>query len=493
VTTGLSQSASGTQVLVVVDALGPTGEYRTRTREVITDTSGVAVAELSIVPGLYVTRSLAAQRKVRPLPVGHREALLAKAADIFTNSVIGGLTFDQYVDLASRVSGLPISVTRAGAGGVADAARTAFDTVRAAQPAGAVFDRRHPRIRTGCAVWARRGEVFAVHASGNTPGIHGLWLPALALGYRVAIRPSRREPFTAHRLIFALRQAGFRHEDVVYLPTDYAGADEIIRTADLAMVYGGQDVVDKYAADPTVYPNGPGRSKILITAEQDWREYLGVIVDSITGMGGMACVNATAVLFEGDPTPLAKATGERLLPIPALYGSDEQAILPTLPIADAQAQATYLAAKATATTPVLGADQVVADLGDGCAALRPAVHLLTTPDTDKLNTELRFPCVWISPWSRADGLEPLRHSLVLNAITSDEDLLDDLVHEPTVTNVYSGHHPTYEMTPEIPHDGFLADFLMRNKGVIGDHEPPLKALRTLQDRHRTTQTDPLRC
>jgi hypothetical protein len=126
VVTGLSQSASGTQGLVVVDALGPTGEYRTRTREVITDTSGVAVAELSIVPGLYATRSLAAQRKVRPLAVGHREALLAKAADIFTNSVMGGLTFDQYVDLASRVSGLPISVTGAGAGGVADAARTAF-------------------------------------------------------------------------------------------------------------------------------------------------------------------------------------------------------------------------------------------------------------------------------------------------------------------------------------------------------------------------------
>jgi len=40
-----------------------------------------------------------------------------------------------------------------------------------------------------------------------------------------------------------------------------------------------------------------------------------------------------------------------------------------------------------------------------------------------------------------------------------------LVDEPTVTNVYSGHHPTYEMTPEIPHDGYLADFLMRNKGL----------------------------
>jgi hypothetical protein len=46
--------------------------------------------------------------------------------------------------------------------------------------------------------------------------------------------------------------------------------------------------------------------------------------------------------------------------------------------------------------------------------------------------------------------------------------LDDLVNEPTVTTVYSGHHPTYEWTAPDPHDGFLADFLMGNKGFIRD-------------------------
>ncbi|HEY2504356.1 MAG TPA: aldehyde dehydrogenase family protein, partial [Mycobacterium sp.] len=286
----LTQSRSRTQDPVVLDALGPGGAYRTRTRDVITDTAGVAVAELSMVPALYVSRTISAQRELRPLPVKQREAALRKAATIFVDSVITGLGFDHYVELASRVSGLPISVARAQIRGVADALTTAFDSVWPARPFGAAFDWREERTLFGGAVWARRGEVFAVHASGNAPGIHGLWPQALALGYRVAVRPSRREPLTAHRLIHALRQAGFRPEDVVYLPTDYAGADEIIRAADLAMVYGGQDVVDKYANDPTVFPNGPGRSKILITAEQDWRDYLDVIVDSISNQGGMACV-----------------------------------------------------------------------------------------------------------------------------------------------------------------------------------------------------------
>jgi acyl-CoA reductase-like NAD-dependent aldehyde dehydrogenase len=466
------QRAPVTTDLVRIDALGAGGEYRTRNREVITSTAGAAVAELSIVPPLYVSRTIGAQRKAGPLPVGQREDALAGAAEAFTTAVIGGLDFEEYVRLASGISGLPIAVARAGARAVADSVASAFAAVRPARPAGAALDWREERVRRGGAVWARRGEVFAVHAAGNGPGVHALWPQALALGYRVAVRPSRREPLTAHRLVNALRQAGFRPEDAVYLPTDHGGADEIIRSADLALVYGGQDVVDKYADDPAVVVNGPGRTKILITADRDWRDHVDLVVDSIANLGGMACVNATAVLYEGDPAPLAHLIAERLAAIRALPSEDERAILPTQPLDKARALAAYLAAKAAGTTPLLGADQVVAPIGDGCAALRPAVHLMEEPGcgllTDKLNTELPFPCVWVSPWSRAAGIEPLRHSLVVTAITGDERLVDELLAEPTVANVYWGQHPTFFAAPEVPHDGFLADLLMRNKGFIGD-------------------------
>jgi hypothetical protein len=47
----------------------------------------------------------------------------------------------------------------------------------------------------------------------------------------------------------------------------------------------------------------------------------------------------------------------------------------------------------------------------------------------------------VTPWSRANPIAPLRNSLVLNVITF--------------------------WAPHIPHEGFLADFLMRNKGFIG--------------------------
>jgi acyl-CoA reductase-like NAD-dependent aldehyde dehydrogenase len=453
--------------LPYIDALGAGDDYRTRNREVITTPAGVAVAELSIVPPLYVSRAIGAQRRARPLPLAQREAALADAAEVFSTAEIGGLDFEGYVGLASRMSGLPIAVTRAGARGVAAAVGAAFDAVRPARPTGSGFDWREEPARGGGAVWARRGDVFAVHAAGNGPGVHGLWPQALALGYRVALRPSRREPLTGHRLVNALRQAGFRPEDAVYLPTDHGGADEIIRSADLALVYGGQDVVDKYAADPAVIVNGPGRAKILITADRDWRDHLDLVVDSIANLGGMACVNATAVLYEGDPAPLAAAIAERLATIEALPTEDERAILPTQPVDKARALADYLAATAAGTTPLLGAEQVVAELGDGRAALRPAVHLMTQPDVAKLNVELPFPCVWVAPWPRAAGMDPLRHSLVVTAITGDQNLIDDLLAEPTVANVYLGR-PTFYAAPEIPHDGYLADALMRNKGFIGD-------------------------
>ena len=457
---------SDATALIAVDALGPDGEYRTRKREPIAATDGVAIAELSLVPPLYVSRAINAQRGVRPLPAHEREAALTKAADVFANGVIGGLDFDAYTVAASRISGVPISVTRAGARAVANGVASAFAAVQPARPSGAVLDWRDGRA--GGAVWARRGDVFAVLASGNGPGVHGLWPQALALGYRVAVRPSRREPLTAHRLIQALRQGGFRPHDAVYLPTDHRGADEIIRSADLAMVYGGQEVVDKYAGDPTVFVNGPGRAKILITADHDWRDYIDVITDSIADLGGVACVNTTAVLYEGDPAPLAEAIADRLSTIEARPTADERAILPTQNLDAATALASHLAGVAAGSTALLGADQVVAELGDGYAALRPAVHLLAAPDVAKLNVELPFPCVWVSPWSPADGLEPLRHSLVISALTDDDDLIDDLLAEPTIANVYGGQQPTHYTAPEIPHDGFLADFLMRNKGFIRD-------------------------
>ncbi len=467
--TGTPVTSGAPTDLPRIDVLGPEGSYRTRNRDILRDTAGVAVAEMSIAPRLFVTRSVRALHRTRPLPLEQRRAAMAAAADAFHYGSIAGLDFEAYVELTCRLAGLPKTVARSGCSSVAEALRTAIDGVAPARPTGAVIDWRDAPRRGG-AVWARRGEVLAVHAPGNAPGVHGLWPQALLLGYRVAVRPSRREPLTAHRVVEALRIGGFRPQDAVFLPTDYPGADELVRAADLALVYGGQDVVDRYAGAPAVFANGPGRSKVLLTAEQPWSEAVDTVVDSVAGLGGMACVNASAVLCEGDPAPFTRAVAERLAAIPALPHTDECAALPTAPVDTAHILARYLARRAAGTVALLGADQVVADLGDGRAVLRPVVHLLTCPDVSILNIELPFPCVWIAPWSRDDGIAPLRNSLVLTAITDDDDLVDELVAEPSIGTVYRGRIATHHSAAEIPHEGYLADFLMRSKGFA--HEIP---------------------
>ncbi|WP_447035474.1 aldehyde dehydrogenase family protein [Streptomyces sp. DSM 118878] len=452
---------------VHLDALGPRGPYRTRVPNAVTDVSGAEVARLSLVPPVYVDRALSALRKAGPVPTADVDALLGAAGEEFVTGTVGGLGVREYEHLVSRVSGTPSQVVRAATRGTARFVALARHSAEQGRPRGTVSERRDPVLGAGHAVWARRGEVFAVHASGNHPGLHRLWLEALALGYRVAVRPSRREPFTPHRLVAALHQVGVRQDQLVLLPTDHRTADTLIRGADRTVVYGGDEVVARYAGDPRVLPQGPGRSKILVTADTDWREHLDTIVGSVADEGGTACVNATAVYVEGDPAPLAEALAERLSRLPGLPPQDARAVLPVCPLDRARALAAHLASVAAGTRPWLGADDVVDDLGDGSAALRPAVHQVGAAGAAQLRVELPFPNVWVAPWTRADGTTALRDTLVLSALTRDRALIDALLAEPTIANVYVGDTPTHWMAPGVPHDGYLSDFLMRGKALAG--------------------------
>lgn len=451
---------------VRLDALGPHGAYATHRTQTVTCVSGTPVAEMGLVPALFVSRTMKALRQATPMPRERRLEAIAEAGRAFAEDTVAGLSVDDYKWAVSRVSGLPRGIVEA----TVEATRTTAANLRhyldQARPTGAVIDWRDPATRRGSAVWTRRGEVFAVHAPGNTPSIHNLWLSALALGYRIAVRPSSREPFSPHRMVSALREAGFGTDQVTLLPTDHQVADSVVQGADLALAYGGDEVVRKYAAMTTLLPQGPGRSKFLLTGGADWRPYLESIVSSISGHGGTACVNTTAVFVEGDPAPVAEAIAERLAELPSLPPEHPEAVLPAQPVDRARMLEKFLMGRAEGAKPWLGGEGIADDLGDGSAVLRPAVHQVDRPDAAQVRVELPFPCVWVAPWSPAAGLAPLRDTLVLTAVTNDEDLLDRLLDEPSIANLYIGDHPTHWMAPGLPHDDFLESFLMRTKAVI---------------------------
>lgn len=450
--------------MIDIDALGPGGRYRTRKRVAVSDVSSLPVGELSVVPPLYVGRSMAALRAAWAPPAANRAVMLARAGQAFATAAVGGLTPQEYQCATSRISGLPVTLVRAASQRLARAARDAYQAAADGLPAGAVPDWRDPRsVGTGSAVWARRGDVLSVHAAGNHPGAHALWLQAVALGFKVAVRPSAREPLTPHRLVTALLDAGFGN--VALLPTDHSGADQVIRQADLSVVYGSDDVIRKYAGSPTVLAQGPGRSKVLLARDCDWSAHLDAVVDSIAREAGATCLNTTAVFVEGDPAPVAEAIAERLSALPSLPPQDEKAVLPTVPTGVAASLERYLADR-RGDARALGGQGIAEDLGDGSAVLRPAVLLLDRAGAPQARTELPFPCAWVAPWTPDDGIAPLRDSLIVTAFTCDEALIDQLVSEPTVASVHVGAPPADPPGRALPHDGYLSDFLMRVKSVV---------------------------
>jgi hypothetical protein len=65
----------------------------------------------------------------------------------------------------------------------------------------------------------------------------------------------------------------------------------------------------------------------------------------------------------------------------------------------------------------------------------------------------------------ADGLAPLRGTLVLTAITGDEALIDELVSEPGIAKAHIGDYATCWHDLGLRRDGYLGEFLMRSKTV----------------------------
>jgi hypothetical protein len=97
---------------IMVDALGPTGAYRARHRQPISDVAGNPVAELTLAPSLFVTRAMSALRKAPTLGLEQRLTALAQAGERFTSATINGLSPTDYQYMVSRL-GTPVATVRA--------------------------------------------------------------------------------------------------------------------------------------------------------------------------------------------------------------------------------------------------------------------------------------------------------------------------------------------------------------------------------------------
>jgi len=197
-------------------------------------------------------------------------AACRKAADLFRNATLplsdAKQSFDDYVVQLSATTGLPQTLCRANADKIYKVMNE-MDVVIAGLTRGldpVVLDRGHGTQDGRRVSFFRAARVFGAVLPGNSPGVHSLWIPAVALKTPLALKPGGEEPWTPYRVIESLCAAGLPREAFGLYPTDHAGAAELLRAVDRAMLFGDAATTRPWAGDPRVQIHGPGYSKVIL-------------------------------------------------------------------------------------------------------------------------------------------------------------------------------------------------------------------------------------
>lgn len=441
--------------LQTLAALGPDSDYRSRKTRSVVAAGGRPVAEMAIVPRLVANDWVHQMREGDDITLASLHDAMSKAADIFEFDAIDDLMLREHEEHLSHVTGLPLAVIIECDQLICTSLRDPSVAIRMAQPHGcdlAPLEGAGPR-------WCRRGEVFAVNAAGNSPGVHATWLEALALGYRVVVRPSGRDPLTPIRLISALRRAGVPPHYAVLAPCDYETGAAVIENSDLSLVYGGQDVVDRYRNRPDVITRGPGRSKLLAAGPYEDTRAVELAAGGAIYHAGTACTATTGVAVEGDSMCFADEIAAVLSETPALPSQDVQAQLPSMAMDMAESLVDEVSQRADSRSIRLQPRVVPIDATT--AVLTPAVLSLDSVHDPRLGHELPFPCLWVAPYERG-SLDALAPALALT-VCGDDAVAEHALRLPGVSNVYVDR-PTSWTHPSLPHEGYLSHFLMETKG-----------------------------
>ena len=447
--------------------------------------TGQPVIRVSQANSGLVTREFmhtaAARKALTAIPTLERVEMIKRAGEIFLKDTlpigIAGQTQtpEDYVRQLSSTSGLPHSLIRMNLTRLA-AVFGQIDIILRGLTRGldlTVLDRGYGQqggapVSFGCVT-----DNLAVILPSNSPAVNALWIPSLALGVPVILKPGREEPWTPWRIIEAMVKAGFPRQAFSFIPTSHDGSAVMIRKAGRVMMFGDDATVAQYATDPRVEVHGSGRSKILIGEDQieNWRDFLPVLVESVSANSGRSCINASAILVPKYGKDIAEAMAAELKDMVPKAADDETARLsgfanPAMP--------DYIDSTITEGLETPGAVDVSAALRagtprsvsrDGMNYLLPT--LVTCPDFAHplANREFLFPFASITEVPQADMLDQIGPSLVVTAITEDKTWIEDLLICPHIDRLNVGPTPTNRIQWDQPHEGNLFEFLYRRRSI----------------------------
>jgi acyl-CoA reductase-like NAD-dependent aldehyde dehydrogenase len=406
-------------------------------------------------------------------------AICERAAGIFVHDALplgdASQGPDDYVRQTSATTGLPHVMVRrnmekvrgvlAGMRGVLAGLTRGLDL--------AVLDTGRGSAGAHALGYVPRGATLGVVLPSNSPGVHALWPPAVALKTALVLKPGSAEPWTPWRVVQALVRAGAPPEAFGYYPSEHAGGAEVLRHSGRGMVFGDVAATRRYLSDPRVEVHGPGYSKVMLgpDAAPEWRRHLDVIATSIAENSGRSCINASAVWTTAHADALADALAERLARIEPRDPEDEQAEI--APFADPRV-AERLSAIVDEGLAAGGAEDVSARHRRGPRLVRRdgMTYLLPTivrcgPDHPLANRELLFPFASVVEAPVEDMPARFGPTLALTAITADPALLQRVLRAPHVQRLNLGALPTCRVAWDQPHEGNLFEHLWARRAVLG--------------------------
>jgi acyl-CoA reductase-like NAD-dependent aldehyde dehydrogenase len=315
--------------------------------------------------------------------------------------------------------------------------------------------------------WFRQGRIFGAVLPSNSPGVHSLWMPAIALKAPIVLKPGREEPWTPYRIIEALCAAGVPREAFGFYPTDHAGAAVLLQRVDRAMLFGDAATTRAWARDPRVELHGPGYSKIILgdDAAGQWEQYVDLMVSSIAANGGRSCINASAIWTPKNADKIADALAKKLANIKALPADDPAAQVAAFNNPQTaqriNAMIDGLLPGATDVTQQRRGSSRLVQSGR-CAYLLPTV-IRCARDHALANREFLFPFASVVECPTSEIPSAIGPTLVATAITSDEKFIRALMATPEIDRLNIGPIPTWQLSWDQPHEGNLFEHLYRQR------------------------------
>jgi hypothetical protein len=232
------------------------------------------------------------------------------------------------------------------------------------------------------------------------------------------------------------------------------------------MIFGDVGSTGGWANDPRIEVHGPGYSKVIIGDDciDRWEEYLDVLVRSIADNGGRSCINASGIWVTRHAEEISHALAERLTRITPRAADDPEAQLAPFVDPNVAIRISGLIDQGLAepgarevTAEIRGGERV-ADF-QGSKYLLPTVLLCENVEHKLANREFMFPFTSVVKVAPDQIPNALGQTLVVTAITEDDQLINSLVSSPNVDRLNIGAVPTSQINWDQPHEGNLFEHL----------------------------------